>query len=140
MKRRPTIITILAVAFILLGLLSFAWGLLVFGIGGMSALFGSVFGANNVSSFGASSSWTGFLHLLSGAVEIAAGIGLLTLKKWGWYIAVISVGLSVLQGLLGLFQGGIFAFMCGAIWLAVPGFILFYLLKIDTRKLFGVGA
>ncbi|MFN2134606.1 MAG: hypothetical protein ACK2UK_01545 [Candidatus Promineifilaceae bacterium] len=133
---RPTGVTLIAIAFIVLGLLSFLWSLLVFGFGGASSFFQTIFNFSPTLSSGV---WSGILGMATAAVEIAAGIGLLRLEKWGWYLAIIGVGLSFVQGLLGIFAGGIFTFFCGLLGLLIPGAILFYLLQGRIRDLFGVG-
>ena len=132
MKVRPMGITILAVIFILLGIYSFLWSMLQFGFGGfqsMTAIFGfSVGGSANL--------WAGFLGMLTGGVQLVTGIGLLQMKSWAWYLAFIGIGLSILQGVMGLFDG---SFICGAISLIIPVGIAIYLLRQEIRDLFGIG-
>lgn len=41
--KRPSGITVLGIVFLVLGVLSFLWSLLVFGFGGMSSLLSSLF-------------------------------------------------------------------------------------------------
>ena len=55
---------------------------------------------------------------------IAVGIGLLKMKKWAWILALFGVGLTVVQGIVGIFGGGPFAFMCGSLGLIIPVAIL----------------
>jgi hypothetical protein len=136
--RRPTGITIIAVLYIVLAVLSLLWSGLVFGVGGMSSLFGGLFGADNVAALGTSSAWTGFLGIVAALVQIVVAIGLLSLKKWAWILALVSVALTVLQGIVGIFGGGPFAFMCGILGLAIPVGILIYLLLPGTRRVFGM--
>lgn len=133
MKARPTGITILAGAFLLLGILSFIWSMLAFGFGGLSTLFGSIF---TLSPQLSSSLWTGFLGMVTAAVQIATGIGLLQMRSWAWYLAFIAIGLSIIQGVVGLFGG---SFICGAISLIIPVGIAIYLLRQEIRDLFGIG-
>lgn len=136
--RRPTGITIIAVLYIVLAVLSLLWSGLVFGVGGLSSLFGGLFGADNVATFGTSSAWSGFLGILTALVQVVVAIGLLSLKKWAWILALVSVALTVVQGIVGIFSGGPFAFMCGILGLAIPAGILIYLLLPGTRRVFGM--
>jgi len=136
--RRPTGITIIAVLYIVLAVLSLLWSGLVFGVGGLSSLFGGLFGADNMAAFGTSSAWSGFLGILTALVQIVVAIGLLSLKRWAWLLALVSVALTVVQGIVGIFGGGPFAFMCGILGLAIPAGILIYLLLPGTRRVFGM--
>ena len=135
-KRRPTGITFLAIVYLVLGLFSLLWSGLVFGIGGLSAATGWLFGQEAIQSMGGASLWSGLLGLISAVVQIVTAIGLLRMKRWAWVLALISAGLTLLQGLMGLFSGGLFGFLCGALWLIVPAAIFFYLLKPSVRAAF----
>lgn len=139
MKKRPTGITVLAVIYILLGLFSLLWSGLVLGVGGISSMFGSLFGAESVVAFGSSSAWTGAIGIIAAVVQIVVAFGLLTMQKWAWTLALIGVGLTLVQGLVGMFAGGFFGFICGGIGLIIPIIILFYLLRQGTKEAFGVG-
>jgi hypothetical protein len=136
--KRPTGITIIASLTILLAVLSLLWSGLIFGVGGLSSLFGGLFGADNVAALGTSSSWSGFLGIITALVQIVVAIGLLSMKKWAWILALVSVALTVVQGIVGIFGGGPFAFMCGILGLAIPLGILIYLLLPGTRRAFGM--
>jgi hypothetical protein len=59
---------------------------------------------------------------------IAAGVGLLQGRQWGWYLAVVVVGLSVLLDLLG---GNLLGLLIDAL-------IIFLLTRPSTRAKFGV--
>jgi len=136
MKRRPGGITALATVYLLLGLFSLLWSGLVFGIGGLSAATGWLFGQESIQAMGGASLASGFVGLLGAGLQIFTAIGLFGMKRWGWFLALISAGITLLQGALGLFSGGFFGFLCGAIWLIVPALIFFYLLKPDVRAAF----
>jgi hypothetical protein len=136
--RRPTGITIIAVLYIVLAVLSLLWSGLIFGVGGLSSLFGGLFGADNVAAFGTSSAWSGFLGIVAALVQIVVAIGLLSLKKWAWILALVSVALTAVQGIVGISGGGLFAFMCGILGLLIPACILIYLLMPGTRRVFGI--
>jgi hypothetical protein len=137
--KRPTGITVIAIVFIVLAVLSLLWSGLVFGVGGLSSLVGGLFGAGSVAAFGTSSAWSGFLGIITAGVQFVVAFGLLAMKKWAWILALIGVGLTVFQGVVGLFSGGIFGFMCGGLGLVIPVIILIYLLRPTIRSAFGVG-
>ena len=137
--KRPTGITIIAIVYIVLAILSLLWSGLVFGMGGLSSLFGGLVGAESVAAFGVSSGWAGFLGIITAVVQFIVAIGLLSMKKWAWILALIGVGLPVVQGVVSLFAGGPFGFMCGGLALIIPVIILIYLLRPTIRGAFGVG-
>ena len=134
--QRPTGITILGIVFLILGGLSFLWSLFVFGYGGVSSIFSSLFTFSvNVSS----SFWSGMLGMVTAAVQFITGIGLLRMSRWAWYLALIGAGLTVVQGMFGLFAGGILTFICAGISLIIPVLIVIYLMRPEIRGLFGIG-
>jgi hypothetical protein len=139
MEKRPVGISIIAVAYIVLAIVSLLWSGLVFGVGGLSALFGGLFGAENVAALGASSGWTGFVGIVVAIVQMVVAFGLLAMKKWAWILALVGVVLTVVEGIIGLFSGGPFSFMCGSLGLIIPIIILVYMLLNSTRRAFGVG-
>ena len=136
--KRPTGITIIAVVYIALAVLSLLWSGLVFGLGGVGSFFGGLLGADNVAALGTSSAWSGFLGIITALVQIVVAIGLLAMKRWAWFLALVSVALTVVQGIVGIFGGGPFAFMCGLLGLAIPVGILIYLLRPGIRRAFGI--
>jgi hypothetical protein len=140
MKERPIGVSILAVAYIILAILSLLWSGLVFGVGGLSSLVGGLFGADNVAAFGVSSGWSGFVGIITATVQFVVAFGLLAMKKWAWVLALVGVALTVVEGIIGIFSSGPFAFMCGSLGLIIPALILVYLLLPGTRQAFGVGA
>ena len=139
MQERPTGISIIVVTYFVIGILSVLWSGMILGIGGLSAFFGSIFGADSMATFGASSAWTGYLGILVAVVQIITAWGLTTMKKWGWVLALIGIALTVIQGLVNTFTGGVFGFICGSLGLIIPLIILFYLLRADIRIAFGIG-
>ena len=66
--------------------------------------------------------------LLLVAGLIAAGVGLLQGRQWGWYLAMVVVGLTVV---LDLFRGNLFGLLIDAL-------IIFLLTRPATRAKFGV--
>jgi hypothetical protein len=137
---RPTGITVIAILYIILGVLSLLWSGLVFGLGGIGSLFGGLVGAENLAAASTAGAWSGFLGILAAIVQFAVAIGLLKMAKWAWILALIGVVLTVIQGIAGVVSGGPFAFMCGLLGLLVPVLILIYLLTSKVRRVFGVGA
>lgn len=137
MKQRPGGVTLIALAFIVLGVLSLLWSLVVFGFGGLAWMTGAIFDATGMAASGSSSTWQGFIGLLGASVQLITGFGLLAIKRWAWFLAFIAVGITVLQGITGIFGGGFFALCCGVLGLLIPAGILFYLLRRDVRQAFG---
>jgi hypothetical protein len=66
--------------------------------------------------------------LLLVAGLIAAGVGLLLGRQWGWYLAMVVVGLSAVLDLLG----------ANLIGLLIDALIIFLLTRPATRAKFGV--
>ena len=136
MQQRPAGITILAIVYILLAMLSLLWSLFVFGFGGVTATFGTLFGAENMAVTGVNSVVSGTLGIITAIVELVVAYGLLKLRPWAWLLAIIAVGLNVVGGILGMFGGGIWAFCCGLFGLIIPGAILIYLFRPHVRQAF----
>ena len=134
---RPSGVTILAVIYILLGLLSLVWSLLVFGVGAVTGLTGAIVGAENMASFGTANFWGGIIGVAGATLDFIIAYGLLNLRPWGWMLALIGLAITVITGVLGLMSGGFFAICCGILGLLVPAGILFYLLQPEVRKAFG---
>ena len=59
---------------------------------------------------------------------IAAGVGLLQGRRWGWYLAMVMIGLSVLRD---LYTGSLLS-------LVIDALIIFLLTRPATRAKFGV--
>ena len=137
MQTRPTGITLLAVIYLVLAMFSILWSLLIFGVGGLSLLTGALFSAEDLRNFGGGNTWAGFIGVISATVQVVVAFGLLGMRRWAWLLAVIGVLLSFVQGLIGMFGGGLFVFCCGAFGLIIPGAILFYLLRPHVRAAFG---
>ena len=136
--KRPTGVSVIAVYFLIVGILSLLWSLFILGVGGVSAFFGSIFGAENITAFGGAQAWSGYIGLITAVIQIALCFGLSAMKKWAWYLTMIGVGLTVITGVLGMFSGGLFGFICGSLGLIIPLIILFYMLSRDVRLIFGM--
>ena len=59
---------------------------------------------------------------------IAAGVGLLQGRQWGWYLAMVVIGLSILRDL----------FTVNLLALVIDALIIFLLTRPATRAKFGV--
>jgi hypothetical protein len=59
---------------------------------------------------------------------IAAGVGLLQGRRWGWFLAMVMIGLSILRD---LYTGSLLA-------LVIDALIIFLLTRPATRAKFGV--
>ena len=140
MQKRPTGISVLFWVYLILGIFSLLWSGMVLGIGGLSALVGGIFGWGSALDFGSTSAWSGYVGIIAAMVQIIVAFGLASMKKWAWWLAVIGVVLTVIQGILGIIGGGTFAFICGSLGLFVPAIILFYLLRADIRAAFEVSS
>jgi hypothetical protein len=136
--KRPAGVTMLAIVLFVLGAFSLLWSAALFGVGGLSSLFGGLIGADQVAAFGTSTAWSGFLTLITGVVQIVVGFGLLGVKSWAWWLALVGVGLNILQGVFGIFSGGTWGVICGSIGLIIPILVLIYLLTPGIRKVFSV--
>jgi hypothetical protein len=135
--QRPAGITLLGILFIILGIISLLWGLLLFNVGAISSITGAIFGAENLATFGGNNAGQGLVSIASAVLDFVVAYGLLGLRRWGWLLALIGVGVAVMQGVLGLFSGGVWTFVCGAAGLIIPAVILYYLLKPEVRRAFG---
>jgi hypothetical protein len=103
-------------------------------------LLSGLVGAQALAGFGNTSAWGGFLGLIAAAIQIVVGFGLLGMYKWSWYIALVGVGISVIQGVVLLFTGGLYGVICGSLGLIIPVIILVYLLSSGVRKAFNIGS
>jgi len=136
-QQRPTGITLLAVIYLVLAVVSVIWSLLIFGVGGLSWLTGALFSAEDLRAFGGGNTWSGIIGVISAMVQLIVAFGLLGMRRWAWLLAVLGALLTFVQGLNGMFGGGLFVFCCGAFGLLIPGGILFYLMRPHVRAAFG---
>ncbi len=137
MRQVPTGVKILAAVYIVLAVLSILWSLLVFGFGGLTVMTASIFGSDPGASFGSARVLAGVSGMAIGVLQLVVGIGLLTLKRWAWILAVIAAGITLAEGIIGMFGGGLLAFCCGGLGIAIPAGIVVYLFRGHVRKLFG---
>ena len=137
MQPRPAGITLLAVVYLILAVLSIVWSLLIFGVGGLSWLTGALFSAEDLRNFGGGNTWAGIIGVIGAMVQLIVAFGLLGMRRWAWMLALLGALITLVQGLIGMFGGGLFVFCCGAFGLLIPGAILFYLLRPHVRAAFG---
>jgi uncharacterized membrane protein (DUF2068 family) len=136
-KQRPGGVTLLGFVFVFLGIVSLVWSLILLGLGSLTWLTGAIFDATGMEATGSTNTWQAFLGLFGAGLQFVIGFGLLNLKRWAWFLAFLGVAVTVVQGVVGIFSGGFFAFCCGVFGLIIPAAILFYLLRRDVRQAFG---
>ncbi len=90
-RSRPLGVTILAVLTILLGILIFFLGLALTVLAGVFTFFVPLFGLGIV---------VGLLVLLVGVLMIVSGMGLLRLRMWAWWLAILSFVLGAASSVL----------------------------------------
>ncbi len=90
-RSRPLGVTILAVLTILIGILVFFLGLALTVSAGVFTFFVPLFGLGIV---------VGFLVLLVGVLMIVSGMGLLRLRMWAWWLAILSFVLGAASSVL----------------------------------------
>jgi uncharacterized membrane protein (DUF2068 family) len=134
---RPAGVTLLAIVFLILGLLSLLWSMLVFGFGAATSVTGAIFGDQAMTAIGGNQTVNGIVGIVGAVVDLIVAYGLLALKRWAWLLALLGVAISVVTGILGLFSGGLIAACCGVLGLVVPAVIVFYLLRPEVRQAFG---
>jgi hypothetical protein len=123
---------ILAVLVILAGILDLIWGVVKTGVGGAGFLAGLIAFATEVRTWGGSTLWSGIVAVVSGAVEVVTGLGLLAARHWAWVLAVVVAVLSLLPPGNALLHGDGWAIF----GLVVPGLVLWYLTRPHVRTAF----
>jgi len=111
-RSRPIGVTILAVLTILGGVLLLLLGIVVIAFSSLLVGVGLPLG------FGLSGSILGAIVLIFGIIWIAVGSGLLNLRSWAWWLAIIVMVLSI----IGSITAPIAAIL--------PGLILVYLILV----------
>jgi hypothetical protein len=130
--RLPFTVIVVAILFIVGGIISLVWGLVETATGGVGWLTGLVTFSESVRVWGGSTLWSGLVGLVSGATQVAAGIGLFLRQTWAWIVALIFSGLWLVNALIDTFSGNPWAIF-GAI---VPGFCIVVLLSTAARQAF----
>lgn len=123
--KRPVGVTIIAILALIGGIFGLCWPTLVF-MGG--AIFGGIFGT--VGTFAA------IFLIIGPLLQIIFSFGAFGLKRWAWYLGLISSGITLIGVIINLFSGaGFFS----AIWGSTISIIIFiYLLTSKVKTAFGV--
>ncbi len=137
MRQVPVGVIILAIIYITLAVLSILWSLLVFGVGSVTVVTASLFGSDPGISFGGARVAAGLSGIIIAGLQLVVGIGLFTLKRWAWLLAVVVAGITLVEGILGMFGGGLLAFCCGGLGIVIPAGIVVYLFQGQVRQAFG---
>jgi uncharacterized membrane protein (DUF2068 family) len=118
-NQRPTGVTVIALLIIIGGALGIVGGLLgILGSDASGALVGAGIGT-----------------LIVAAAQLIVGIGLWTLQKWAWTLAVVVLGLRVVMDLVFIFTGG--AIGAAIVNLIITAILLWYLFRPDVQRAFG---
>jgi uncharacterized membrane protein (DUF2068 family) len=113
MQQRPTVITVLAILAFITGGFHFLMSFLAMAIGSqltaMAASVGYVPPALKpaYASMGNLGFWIGLIGMAAALFTLFAGAGLWTLKRWGWWLALIGVGINLVTHLVAAIQGAI---------------------------------
>jgi len=91
-RTRPLGVTILAILTILVGIGLLLLGLLVIAVSTFITIFAPMFGLPLVA--------IGALVLLVGILMLVSGFGLLKLRMWAWWLAIISFVLGAVSSIL----------------------------------------
>ena len=91
-RTRPLGVTILAILTILVGIGLLLLGLLVIAVSTFITVFAPMFGLPLVA--------IGALVLLVGILLLVSGFGLLKLRMWAWWLAIISFVLGAVSSIL----------------------------------------
>ena len=110
-RRRPIGVTILAILIILAGIFFLLISL-------AALVIGTVF----LGGFGLA---IGVVLVILAFLTLAAGLGLLRMRRWAYWLSVIVLVLSILS------QVGSYQIGAGSLWsIAIPALILIYLLAV----------
>jgi len=122
---RPFGITVLAVLALFGSLLGMCWPILAFT---GSAILGGILGTIGTLA--------GIFLLLGPLLQLIFAIGVFNLRKWAWYLGLISSGITVTGVIINLIDGAPFL---SAIWgSTIPVIIFIYLLTPKVRAAFGI--
>lgn len=129
-SERPTGVTLLAAVYALVGIFKLGFGLLALGIGTLTGLVSALLGDGQWGGAG----W-GFGQLVTGIVWLAVAVGLTQLRPWGWLLALIGAGLSLVGAVLNILGGG---WWCLTLFdVLIPLAVVLYLFRPHVRAAFG---
>lgn len=119
MNSRPTGVTIIALLVIIGGVLGVAGGLIgILGTDASSTVVG-----------------VGISTVIVAAIQLFVGLGLWTLQRWAWLLAVIVLGLRVIVDLVAIFTGG--ELITVIVNLVITFVLLWYLYRPNVQQAFG---
>jgi uncharacterized membrane protein len=123
---RPLGITIAAIAVILSGIMLIGTAL------GMLGFLGT-----DIVPADGDPQATGWGALLVGVISVVAGVGLLTLKRWAWILALVATGLAVGAAAWALIRHGVDGIVWALVLAGVVAFIILaYLLQRNVKNAF----
>jgi hypothetical protein len=129
--QRPTGVTVLAICYLLFGIVALLLGALLAAAGGSGIL--------NSVGYGALSglvSIVGGVLAVVGILGILVGWGMWSGKGWAWIVALVLSALGIIGGLGSLVTGS----FSGIVSLAIDVLILWYLFRPHVKAYFGRGA
>lgn len=118
MNERPTGVTIISLLIIVGGALGIIGGLLAVLSSDDSALAG-----------------VGIGTLIVAVAQLVVGIGLWTLQKWAWTLAILVLGIRIVVDLVAVFLGG--NLLTVIVSLVINGVLLWYLFRPNVQRAFG---
>ena len=122
---RPFGITVIGILALFGSLFGMCWPILAFT---GSAILGGILGSIGTLA--------GMFLLLGPLLQLIFAIGVFNLRKWAWYLGLISSGITVTGVVINLLDGASFL---SAIWGSTISVIIFiYLLTPKVRDAFGI--
>jgi len=105
--KRPTGLTIIGWLALIGGVLQVLGSLGLVGIGAFGILIGTTGALETLVLLGISfSMWTGIVLIALGAVGIAIGAGMLSMRSWSWTAGIVLYALNLVAGLVLLYATG----------------------------------
>jgi len=122
---RPFGVTVIGIIALFGSLFGMCWPILAFS---GSAIFGGILGTIGTLA--------GIFLLVGPLLQLIFAFGVFNLRKWAWYLGLISSGITVTGVIINLIDG---ASILSAIWgSTIPVIIFFYLLTPKVRAAFGI--
>jgi hypothetical protein len=126
--------TLVSAAVITVGVLGIMAGFnrLLFGGAGF---FAGLLSFDFVQGVGEDVVVNGLIRIAVGVAQVVGGIGMLMIRRWGWWTALIATGAMAVNRLLGILAGGFGPLdLLGAAGLVVPGILLAAMLLPGIRN------
>ena len=128
MKKRPLGLTIFGALFIIGGLLGLLSPAMAKSLSESAALTSH----QQLQVKASMTSWWLAMSLAMGGASLAAGIGLLMLRRWAWWFTLLLAGVSTLQGIGGILAQPAWSLVDALVLLftfASNGVVIWYLLR-----------